>query len=427
MKKIGIIGAGVSGLVLAYKLLQKGNEVIVFEKNSNIGGQLYAIPIESQITEIFYHHTFISDYNFIDLCKELDIQDTLKWYTSSMAYYIDNRLYPFGKPIDLLKFKPLGFIEKIKFGISIIHMQFFVDMEKLKNISAKDWFYQYGYSKVWDIIWEPLFRLKFADISNDISIVWLADKLHKRGKSRSKAVKEKLCYMDGSFFLLIEKLKEKIIEMGGVINTNSNVDIIENKNQKFLVKINKKKQIECDIIISTLSAERHKKIFSFNKNYNDYLLNYKYQSAICVMLVLKEKFTDYYWINIGDYSLPFGGIIEHSNLIGSEKYRGNAIIYISKYMDNNSDFYKYSNKKILSEFCKGLKKINNNFKEEHILEFHVFKEDAAQPIVKAKYNKPEFTTPEKGIYWLSTHHVYPHDRGIEYAVEQSIILAELIS
>ena len=38
MKKIYIIGAGVSGLVLALELLKKGLQVEVFEAKSNVGG-----------------------------------------------------------------------------------------------------------------------------------------------------------------------------------------------------------------------------------------------------------------------------------------------------------------------------------------------------------------------------------------------------
>ena len=36
-QKVAIIGAGISGLYLAWKLSEKGNEVTVFEKKDNIG------------------------------------------------------------------------------------------------------------------------------------------------------------------------------------------------------------------------------------------------------------------------------------------------------------------------------------------------------------------------------------------------------
>ena len=112
MKKVAIIGGGVAGLTLAYKLLQGKYEVTIFEQNKDVGGQLYAFPIEDVNTEIYYHHTFMSDINFIDLCKELHIDDKLQWLDSSMAYYTNKKQFAFGTPFDLLKFSPLPFFDK---------------------------------------------------------------------------------------------------------------------------------------------------------------------------------------------------------------------------------------------------------------------------------------------------------------------------
>jgi protoporphyrinogen oxidase len=424
MKKIAIIGAGVSGLTLAYRFLKNGYNVTLYDAGKDVGGQLYAFPVQGVATELYYHHTFMSDTNFIGLCEELKIDDKLEWLDSSMAYYTDSFQYAFGTPFDLIKFKPLNFINKIKFVISILKLQNIKDIKFVEKYSAKEWFVNNGYEKVWDIIWEPLFKLKFAELSDDISLVWLWDKLIKRGKSRGGS-KEKLCYMKGSFFELAKALKKEILSLNGNIVLNMKVDAILKKNNKFEV-FSDDNIDEYDIVISTLSTPNHKILYEFSDEYNNYLGNYKYQSAICALLVLDRKISEFYWTNVGDYNIPFGGVIEHTNFVGQDKYNGKSIVYLSKYLSNNSDFYSLSNDQILEEFYKGLSIIDKNFSKKIIVESYVFKQNDAQPIVLKGYKSPSSDTEIKDLYWISTHHVYPHDRGIEYGIEQANLLFERI-
>lgn len=417
MKNIAIIGGGVAGLTLAYKLLQNKYNVTIFEQNKDVGGQLYAFPIEGVNTEIYYHHTFMSDTNFIDLCKELQIYDKLQWLDSSMAYYTNQKQFAFGTPFDLLKFSPLRFFDKIKFVISILRLQNMKNIQEVENYSAKEWFIQHGFENVWTIIWEPLFKLKFADLSDEISLVWLWDKLIKRGKSRGGA-KEKLCYMEGSFFNLIVALKKQITLLNGSIRLETKIKSIKQNSKGFdIIHTMDDKLEKFDVVISTLSSKNHKLLFDFSEEYTTYLDQYKYQSAICALLVLDKKFSDFYWTNIGDYSIPFGGIIEHTNFVGCERYKGKSIVYLSKYLSKDSKFYSKQNEDILQEFYGGLKEINNEFSEKNVTESYVFKQDDAQPIVPKGYMAPSIKTEVKNLYWISTHHVYPHDRGIEYAIE----------
>jgi protoporphyrinogen oxidase len=424
MKSIAIVGAGVSGLTLAYRLVKNNYKVTLYEQNNEVGGQLYAFPIEGQNTDIYYHHTFMSDHNLIELCKELNIYDKLQWLDTSMAYYTEQKLFAFGTPFDLLKFSPLNFVNKVKFVISILRLQNMSKIEEVEKYTAKEWFEKNGYYKIWEIIWEPLFKLKFAEIADDISLVWLWDKLIKRGKSRSGS-KEQLCYMEDSFYTLAISLKENIEKLGGKIILNTKVNSIINENNKFKVYTDDN-IIDVDTVVSTLSTKNHKQLYNFSDTYNQYLGKYKYQSAICALLVLENNFSDFYWTNVGDYNLPFGGVIEHTNFVSKNNYNGKTILYLSRYLNKDNEFYMQSDDDILNEFYNGLKIINSSFNTSDIIESYIFKQDDAQPIVTKGYEVPRRTTEIDNLYWISTHHVYPHDRGIEYGIEEANNLYEYI-
>jgi protoporphyrinogen oxidase len=77
MKKIVVIGAGIAGLSVAWKLSEKGYKVDVVESDTSIGGLAKSIKIENYLFDIGPHSFFSEDEEIfkkvMDLFKgELD-------------------------------------------------------------------------------------------------------------------------------------------------------------------------------------------------------------------------------------------------------------------------------------------------------------------------------------------------------------------
>ena len=79
---ICVIGAGLSGLVCAYKLAQAGFRVQVVEQQSTPGGMLACSRLGSEYIELLPHHIRKSDRALISLLKDLGLSDELQWYDS---------------------------------------------------------------------------------------------------------------------------------------------------------------------------------------------------------------------------------------------------------------------------------------------------------------------------------------------------------
>ena len=79
---ICVIGAGLSGLVCAYKLAQAGFRVQVVEQQSTPGGMLACSRLGSEYIELLPHHIRRSDRALIALLKDLGLSDELQWYDS---------------------------------------------------------------------------------------------------------------------------------------------------------------------------------------------------------------------------------------------------------------------------------------------------------------------------------------------------------
>jgi len=61
--KVGIIGGGLMGLATAFRLLQKGHQVTVFEKDKQPGGLATYHNYGEFIWDRFYHVILPSDKN----------------------------------------------------------------------------------------------------------------------------------------------------------------------------------------------------------------------------------------------------------------------------------------------------------------------------------------------------------------------------
>ncbi|MBU1110253.1 FAD-dependent oxidoreductase, partial [Patescibacteria group bacterium] len=76
---IGIIGAGYTGLVAAYRLAQSGCQVTLLEKTADLGGLAGDFELHGERLEKFYHFTYKTDGYLIGLIEELGLKDTLHW------------------------------------------------------------------------------------------------------------------------------------------------------------------------------------------------------------------------------------------------------------------------------------------------------------------------------------------------------------
>lgn len=154
----------------------------------------------------------------------------------------------------------------------------------------------------------------------------------------------------------------------------------------------------------------------------------KYTSAKTLLVYSKTKLTPFYWINIGDESIPFGGIIEHTNMINKHEYQDTNLIYISNYMSDDNRLYSMSAKELFEEYYPYLVKLNKKFYKEDVIKIECFEEKYAQPIITTDYSKKMLNKElnEQGIFMATMAQIYPEDRGMNYAIKLGYSVAENI-
>lgn len=407
-----------------------GAEIDLYEKGSDIGGLAGVLSIEDAFIEKYYHHLFTHDNYYLELAEELKLTDKLIWSESKVGFYHGGVRYPFTTPFDLLKFKPLSFINRIRFGLSSLFISRYKNIERLESISTEDFMIPYVGKQAWEVIWKPMLRIKFGDNYNKIPAVWIWERIVQRFKSRSNGgQKELLGYMRGSFHTLNQKLLDTIVQQGTKIHLNANIEEIVIHDDKCTGIRENLTITEYDAVVCTAALPVFINLsMNASSTYVEPLRAIEYDCALVVLMTLNKQVGDMYWLNIADNVIPFGGLIEHTNFISKDEYSGKTLLYFSKYLGINDPFLKKSDEEIISNYCEHLQEIYPDFDKSSIESYVISKDRYAQPIWPMHYSKikPEYKTPIEGLYLANTSQIYPNDRGMNFSVKLGKEVSEVI-
>ncbi len=431
--KIGIIGAGAAGLAAAYDLAKAGHEVAVFESAPFAGGQASTLEVSGARLERGYHHIFTTDKALIDLMRELDIADDLKWFRSTVGTFIDGKIYSTTTPMDLLRLKPISFTSRLRLGLLTLSLRRMRDWRKLEAFTADSWLRSHIPADAYNIIWKPLLRTKFGSYYEKVWMPWFWSKIQTRFASRDRFGREILGYPIRSFDVLFERLRTNIEEHAGRIMLETPVRRIltEGSNLKgllFETKSGRKESEEFDYVLSTAPSFVLSTLADFPDSFRSSLDSAVYLGAVVIILEMEKPLTNFYWINITDEAVPFLGLIEHTNLVPTENYGGSHVVYITNYLDRNDPLFKMSPNDLWEHYLPHLSRFNSDFDPSWVKKRHYNALSAAQPVMGVNYTNvvPPHTTPIRGLYFVNTTHIYPEDRGVNYSIRLGRRLAKQI-
>lgn len=430
LKKVVVIGAGFTGLSAAYELSKLGIKVIILEKDSSIGGLAGSFEVNGVALEKFYHHWFVNDFYVVNLIKELKKTDQIVYRKTRTGMYYSGNFFKLSSPIDLLKFKSISFLSRIRLGILVLYARRIKNWKKLEKLTAKEWLIKIAGKEVYTVVWEPLLYGKFGSFHSEISAVWFWNKLKLRGGSRNKQGSEELAYYKGGFSALAELITSTIQKLGGEIRVNTKVESLIVKEGRVIGVRSGSETIYADAVIATTPLPVIVELIRpyVSLDYLQDLQQIDYLANVCLVLELDRSLSTTYWLNINDSSFPFVGIIEHTNFESKETYGGRYIVYLSKYLSEDSDLWQMNKDEYLNYAIPFIQAMFSDFNRSWILDFHLWKASYSQPVIVRHYSKliPSKKTPIEGLYIATMAQIYPEDRGTNYAIREGKEVATLV-
>jgi protoporphyrinogen oxidase len=430
-----VLGAGVAGLTAGLRLTQAGHVVDVYERWPGLGGQAATIDVGGgHLLERYYHHLFSTDRHIAGLYEELGMPDELEWHSSSVAYFADGKQWPFVTPLDLLRFKPMPLLARLRLGAAVVAIQKGPGAPgPFERVTARAWIERYMGKDAYRTLWGPLLRGKFGERADDVAMVWLQNKLRlRRGDD---AGEEQLGYPRRSWEPLFGALQARIEAGGGRVLIDRPVARLSADFTVTPGAPNSFRKGHDPRSFDTLEPERYEAVLATLPNdvfeqilepgvlpeaYLAQARSIEYFTALCLLLEIDRQFSPYYWTNIGDDALPFVGLIEHTNLMGHERYDGRRFLYVANYLPAGHELLGLSPDALLDRYTPGLKAINPSFDRSWVKQRWSHREPAAQPIVTVGYREkiPAMKTPRRGLVLANTTQIFPEDRGTNYAVRE---------
>lgn len=429
--RVAVVGGGIAGLAAAYRLLQAGHQVSLFEAEPSLGGLVRTFEVGGERLESFYHHLFSSDTTIIRLIDELGLGDRLTWRDSKVGFFEGGRIYDFVTPLELLRFRPLPPLDRVRLGLMALRLRRQERWDQFEGVTARDWILSNVSPRVFDVVWGPLLRGKFGEAGDEVSMVWLWSKIHLRFASRrgGPTQKEQLGYLMGSFGVYIDELGRRLREGGANVRVGTPVQevVIEDGRASGLLLANGER-VSADAVIAAMASHAFERLVpSLPDDYRSKLTSVRWQWALCMILTLRESLSHIYWLNIGEPGMPFLALVEHTNFIGPEHYGGQHVLYISNYLRPDHPYLELSEKQLWELFLPALQRINPRFSADWVKERWLFKGPYAQPIVTTGYRRliPEHRTPVPGLYLATMSQIYPEDRGQNYSIMMGERVADL--
>jgi protoporphyrinogen oxidase len=376
---IEIGGAGLGGLALGYLLCKSGFGVNIYEKEARVGGLLQDIAIGKTRVEKFYHHFFRQDKNLIHLLHELKLNENISWHRSSVGFVKKKEAFPYSTPRDMIALKILLPVDRLRMVVASIILLKLGGLVSFKELSAKTLIVNWMGKNVWEKIWRPLFVGKFGPLYNKVPAEWFMARLKQRARSR-QGKEELLGYLEGGFGQISNTLMGEISKLGG----------------RLFLRQELPDKTKGDFVVQTYLDQKN----------TDLSL-----ACLCLLLELEAPLTPFYWSNVIEEENSFSVIVEQTNLLDKSTYRSN-ILYLGRYLSQDSKLYQESDQEIKEVFAKDLQRlvVKHDFK---VKKSYLFRSRAAQPVGFLQ-KKPAIEKDKKIIMNMSG--IYPDDRGMEQAV-----------
>lgn len=422
--------------------MRHGFDVTLYERWPDVGGQASAFDLGGGVwIDRYYHHLFQSDREMIALHDEL-LPGVLEWHRSSVSIWARGRTWPFVSPLDLMRYGPLPPIDRLRLGAAVLRLTSRTDWERMDDVAALDWLRHACGERAVESVWTPLLLGKFGKDAATIPLAWLWSKLVLRRRLRGAgAAREELGYPRGSFRAICVALAADVRRRGGDIIVDREVLSVRADGDAHVLDCAGRgafreaagsapaaHQHRADVVLFTTPAFITRRLTAWPDGWARRLDDWSYETAVVLLLELRRAYSDSYWINVADTTVPFLGLVEHTNLVPAERYPA-RYLYVSNYVAPDDPLARMGADELFRHYTQALRLMNPRFDVGDVQRHWSFREEAAQPVPRVgnRHRVMPFASPRRGLYIANTTQIYPEDRGTNYSARLGREVADCIA
>jgi protoporphyrinogen oxidase len=389
--RFAIVGAGMLGLTLAWRLAREGHDVEVLEAAPHAGGLVCPQDFGEFTWDRYYHVILPHDAHLIGLLRELGIEGELRWSPSGTGYQADGRTFDMNGMADYLRFPLLSVADKARLGAAVAYATRVADPWSLYGETAEAWLTRLCGRRGYERFWRPLLRAKFGAHHGRVAAVFIWATLTRLAAGGGGENAGKLGYVRGGYNRVLSTLLARLAERGARVHLGAAVSAIAPTSDGacevtratpdgpvtraydkvlFTAPTRAARAVLAPSLVPALDAFEAQ-----NPTSREYL------GVVCTTLVLKRPLTPYYVLNIGDESVELTGLVEMTTVVSRDETAGRSLVYLPRYMDANDPRFDEPNEAVRASMIdRGLKRLFKDFDERDIVNMVISRARYVQPL-----------------------------------------------
>ncbi len=420
----GIVGGGMLGMSLAYRMAKAGEKVTLIEAAPQLGGLASTWKLNDLEWERYYHVILLSDTRLRNLLEDIGLTDELKWVETKTGFFTNGKLYSMSNTAEFLGFPPLTMIEKLRLGGTIFYASKIKNWKRLEKMPVADWLKRWSGKGTFEKIWEPLLRAKLGESYKRTAASFIWAHISRMYKARRTGLKKEMFgYVRGGYRTVIERLTEKLEELGVEIKTSwPTSSINRNENGTFKVTSESESREFDRIIVTAPNSVVHRICPELSADETQRLQDTEYLGICCASMLLKKPISPYYVTNITDSWVPMTAVIELTNIVDKSETGGRSLVYLPKYVPADHELFNCSDEEIQEDFIAALEKMYPEFSRDDIEAFRISRTRSVMAIPTLNYSKslPPMKTSVPGMYLVNSAFILKGNLN----VNETITIAE---
>lgn len=429
MARVGIVG-GPGGLALAHDLSRR-HDVTLFEAADDLGGLARSVAFGDIRIESYYHFICGPDAGYARKLGELGLEDRLRWTPTGMGFFLHGTLYPMTTALDLLRVDQLPVTGRLRYGLHALYCSLRRSWRGLDRIAAERWLRRWLGPATYQATWFPLLDGKFDESRAAISAAWVWHRIHRVARSRRTPLhRERLGHLAGGTEVLFEAIVRECRARGVAFHPGTSVErIVVAGGRAVGLRTADGRQWPFDRVVSAVPLPLFLRMTpDLPEDYRERLAGIRFIGVVCVVLRLRESFSEYFWLNINDARVPYSGVIEYTRLNPAMTPDGSTILYVPLYLPASHLRFGWSDAQLVDECVAALPVVNPRFDRSWVIDAMVGRDRHAQVVCPAGFGErvPPHATPVDGLYLIESSQLFPSDRTISGTIDLAREVATLI-